>query len=99
MEHQMLNSIKDTMFRHAFNKVKCHGKRILGHAVTLAGHTDRGLGHTAHYYKHLAPVVIPLAREHGYGDLADQIHHNATTIFRAREHGHAVGNALRKARA
>ena len=86
------------MFRHAWNKAKHHGRRALGHALTIAGHIDRGLGHAAHYYKHLAPVVLPIAREHGYGHLADQIHHNATTIFRAREQGHAVGNAIREAR-
>ena len=87
------------LFRHAFKRARRHGRRILGHAATLAGHIDRGLGHAAHYYKHLAPVVLPIAREHRYGNLADQIHHNATTIFRAREHGHALGNAIREARA
>ena len=87
------------MFRHAFSRARHHGRRILGHAATLAGHIDRGLGTAAYYFKHLAPVVLPIAREHGYGDLADQIHLNATTIFRARKHGHALGNASREARA
>ena len=86
------------MFRHAWNKARHHGRRVLGHAVTFAGHVDRALGHAAHYYKHIALVVLPIAREHGYGELADQIHHGATTVFRAREHGRAVGNAIREAR-
>ena len=87
------------MFRHAFNKARHHGRRTLGHAVTLAGRIDWGQGTAAQYYKHLAPVAIGLAREHGYGDMADQVHHHATTILRNREHGHAVGNAIRQARA
>ena len=86
------------MFRHAWSKAKYHGKRALGTALVVAQHLDRALGNAAHYYKHLAPVAIGLAREHGYGDLADQIHHNATTIFNAREHGHRVGTAIREAR-
>ena len=87
------------MFRHACNRARHHGRRILDHAITLAGHIDRGSGTAAHYYKHLAPVVLPIAREHGYGNLADQIHRDAPTIFRAREHDHALGNAIREARA
>ena len=87
------------MFRRTWNNMRHHGRRVLGHAVTFAGHVDRALGHAAHYYKHLAPAAIGLAREYGYGHLADHIHHNATTIFRAREQGHAVGNAIREARA
>ena len=86
------------MFRHAWNRAKHHGRRALGHAVTFAGHVDRALGTAAHYYKHLAPAVLPIAREHGYGNLADQIHHGATMVFQARERGHAVGNAIREAR-
>ena len=86
------------MFRHAWNKAKRHGRRALGHAVAFAGHVDRALGTAAKYYGHLAPVVLPIAREMGHGALADQIHHGATTVFRAREHGHAVGNAIREAR-
>ena len=86
------------MFRHAWGRAKYHGRRALGHALVVANHVDRALGQAAHYYKHLAPVAIGLAREHGYGHLADQTHHNATTIFPAREHGHAVGNAIREAR-
>ena len=85
------------MFRHAWNRAKHHGRRALGHAVTFAGHVDRALGHAAHYYKHVGPVARDIAHQHGYGELADQIHHGATTIFRAREHGHAVGNAIREA--
>ena len=84
---------------HAFNRARHHGKRILGHAVTLAGHIDRGLGTAAHYYKHLAPVIAPIAREHGDSDLVDRVHHTAVTIHTAREHGHAVGNAIREATA
>ena len=87
------------MFRHAFNKARRHGRRILGHSVPLAGHIDQGLGTAARYYKHLAPVIAPIAREHGYGDIVDRVHHAAVTIHRAREHGHAVGNAICEARA
>ena len=86
------------MIRHAWNRAKYNGKRALGTALVVAQHVDRALGHAAHYYKHLGPVAIGLAREHGYGDLADQIHHNATTIFNTREHGHRVGAAIREAR-
>jgi len=86
------------MFRHAWSRAKYHGKRALGATLVVAQHVDRALGHAAHYYKHLAPVAIGLAREHGYGDLADQIHHNATTISYAREDGRLVGNAIREAR-
>jgi len=86
------------MFRHSWSRARHHGRRVLGHAKTFVGHGDRALGTAAKYYNHLAPVVIPIAREHGYGDLADQIHHGATTVFRAREHGRAVGNAIREAR-
>ena len=86
------------MFRHAWNKAKHHGRRALGHAITFAGHVDRALGTAAKYYNHLHPVIRPLAHQHVYGELADQIHHGATTVFRAREQGHAVGNAIREAR-
>ena len=87
------------MFRHAFDRARHHGRRILGHAVTLAEHIDRGLGIAAHYYKHLAPVIAPIAREHGYGDLVDRVHHTVVTIHRGWEHGHAVGSAIREGRA
>ena len=87
------------MFRRAWNNMRHHGRRVRRHAVTFAGHVDRALGTAAHYYKHLAPVIAPIAREHGYGDVVDRVHHAAVTIHRAREHGHAVGNAIREARA
>jgi len=86
------------MIRHAWNKAKYHGKRALGTALNVARHVDRALGHAEHWYKHVGPVALGLARQHGYGHLADQIHHNATTIFNARNHGRAVGNAIREAR-
>ena len=87
------------MFRRAWNNMRHHGRRVLGHAVTFAGHVDRALGTAAHYYKHLAPVIAPIAREHGYGDVVDRVHHAAVTIHRAREHGRAVGTAIREANA
>ena len=87
------------MFRHAFSRARHHGRRLLGHAITLAGHIDRGLGTAAHYYRHLALVIAPIAREHGYGDVVDRVHHATVTIHRAPEHGHAVGNAICEARA
>ena len=86
------------MFRHAWGRAKYHGRRALGHAMTAAGHVDRALGTAAKYVSHLAPVVLPIARHAGYGEIADQIHHGATTVFKAREHGAAVGNAIREAR-
>ena len=86
------------MLRNAWKRAKYHGTRALGHALVVAQHVDRALGHAEHWYKHVGPVALGLAREHGYGDLADQIHHNATTIFNARGHGRLVGNAIREAR-
>ena len=82
------------MFRHAWNRAKYHGKRALGTALVVAQHVDRALGHVAHYYKHLQPVIAPIAREHGYGDVVDRVHHADVTIHKAREHGRAVGNAI-----
>jgi hypothetical protein len=86
------------MFGRTWNNMRHHGRRVLGHAVPFAGHVDRALGTAAHYYKHLAPVIAPIAREHGYGELMDRIHNAVVTIHRAREHGRAVGNAIREAR-
>ena len=86
------------MFRHAWNRARHHGRRVLGHAIDAATHVDRALGTAAKYYNYLAPVVLPIARQHGYGEIADQIHHGATTVFSAQGHGRAVGNAIREAR-